>query len=89
MRFVALDAKQSGTLTLEDDTSRLVVLQDRPGWTDRTPGAPWTVAVPPWARTAELWGWDGLRKTQPVEGMSSLSLDVPGGETHMLVFRRG
>lgn len=88
MTFVALDGKRSGTLTLEDDTSRLVVLQERPGWTDREQGSPWTVAVPPWAVTGELWGWDGLRRTYPVEGMPSLSLDVPGNETYMLHFRR-
>lgn len=88
MTFVELDGKRSGTLTLEDGASRLVVLQERAGWTDRTPGSAWTVAVPPWAATGELWGWDGLRKIYSVEGMSSVSLDLPGDETYMLRFRR-
>lgn len=88
MRFVETDEVEAGLLTLEDETSRLVVLQDRTGWTDRKQGEPLVSAVPAWASRAELWGWDGMRKRVEVEGESQVSFDVPGNETYMLRFSR-
>ncbi|HEV7415793.1 MAG TPA: hypothetical protein VGN98_06530 [Tianweitania sediminis] len=87
MTFVELDGPGSGTMTLEGDGARLIVLQNREGWTDRVVGEPWTVAVPPWATSAELWGWDGLRETQAVDGMTSVTFQLSGNETYMLKYK--
>lgn len=86
MTFVELDGMRSGTLVLEGSKSRLIVFQDRPGWTDKPAGQPWVVEVPSWAATAELWGWDGKRKSFKMNGDTSLTLDVLGNETYMLRF---
>lgn len=83
MRFVSLDPRGSGSFVLEGADARLVVFQDRPGWSD-SPGADWTVAAPPWARSAELWGWDGLRRTLAVTDGTIAVKGLAGDETFML-----
>lgn len=88
MKFVQMDGSRSGVFVLEDSKSRLVVLQDRKGWTDREVGSSWTVEAPSWAEAAELWGWDGIRKSQAVTGGALVTFDVPGEETYMLRFLR-
>ena len=84
MSFVALDPRHSGTFVLEGPDARLVVFQDRPGWTDLPAGEDWTVVAPPWAKTAELWGWDGLRRKLAVTHGRIVVSGLPGGETYML-----
>jgi hypothetical protein len=83
MRFTALDPRGAGTFTLEGKEGVLLVWQNLKGWTDR-PGPVWEVDLPPWARFAELWGWDGLRRTVPVHGGKVSIRDLPGDETYML-----
>ncbi|HMM62646.1 MAG TPA: hypothetical protein PKD01_00860 [Mesorhizobium sp.] len=83
MRFVALDPRGSGSFVLEGAGARLVVFQDRPGWSD-SPGADRTVAAPPWARSAELWGWEGLRRKLAVTDGTVAVKGLAGDETFML-----
>lgn len=87
MDFTALDPRGSGTYTLEAPDRQLLVWQDIPGWTDR-PGRRWDVTLPPWARTAELWGWDGRRRTLRVQGGPMSIEGLPGDETYMLLVRK-
>jgi hypothetical protein len=87
MNFTALDPRGAGTYTLEGESGQLLVWQDLPGWTAR-PGTSWEVTLPDWARRAELWAWDGLRRTIELRG-GPLSIDgLPGNETYMLLVRR-
>ncbi|CAL8981940.1 hypothetical protein RHODGE_RHODGE_02875 [Rhodoplanes serenus] len=87
MRFTALDPDRSGTYRLEGDDGMLLVWQNRPGWTDR-PGPTWTVELPGWARMAELWGFDGLRRVVPVHGGMNELAGLAENETHMVRLRR-
>lgn len=88
MTFVDMRDPSTGAMTLEDDKSRLVVVQNKPGWTERKPEDPFLLPVPGWAVGAELWGWSGLRRSYKVEGMSDISIELPVNETSMLLFRR-
>jgi hypothetical protein len=83
MRFTSLDPRGGGTYALEGKDAVLFVWQNLPGWTDR-PGKVWEVDVPEWARLAELWGFDGLRRTVPVQGGKVSIRDLPGNETYMM-----
>ncbi len=83
MTFTALDPLGSGTFVLDGDAGRLFVWQDLPGWTDR-PGTVWALNLPEWAKSAELWGWDGLRRTIAVKGGPATIAGLPGNETYML-----
>lgn len=83
MTFVELDPHRSGTFVLEDAEARLAIFQNRPGWTDM-PGSTWTVTLPPWAKTAELWGWDGLRRKLTVSGEKVVVTGLNENETYML-----
>ena len=82
MTFLALDPR-AGLFTLEDTTAQLIVWQDRPGWTDK-PGPVWEIQLPAWARSAELWGWDGRRSDVRVEGGKAVITGLGGNETYML-----
>ncbi len=83
MTFTWLDPHATGTYALEGDKGLLFVWQDRPGWTD-VPGKSWVVQLPDWATTAELWAWDGLRKTIAVHGGRFVVRGLSGNETYML-----
>jgi hypothetical protein len=83
MKFTSLDPRGAGTFALEGKEAVLFVWQNLEGWTDR-PGAVWEVDLPAWARLAELWGFDGLRRTIPVQGGKVAIRDLPGNETYML-----
>lgn len=87
MTFTALDPLGAGTYTLEGEGGRLLVWQNLPGWTDR-PGPVWEVNLPDWARSAELWGWDGLRRTIPVHGGKVSIGGLRENETYMLLVPR-
>lgn len=82
MKFVTLDPP-AGLFTLEDENGQLIVWQDLPGWTDK-PGPVWEVRLPDWARRAELWGWDGLRREVSVDSGKVVITDLAGNETYML-----
>jgi hypothetical protein len=82
MTITSID-KPRGLTTLEGADAELIVWRNLPGWTDR-PGSTLELALPDWARKAELWGWDGLRRTVPVSG-SKVVLDGLGeNETFMI-----
>jgi hypothetical protein len=87
MQFTKLDPLHQGVFELAGDQSALFVWQNRTGWTDR-PGQNWTVKMPDWAKTAELWGWNGLRHTFEVKGRQALTIrDLTIGETYMIRVR--
>ena len=82
MRFTSLDPA-AGRFALENDTAQLLVWQDLPGWTDR-PGAVWEVQLPDGVADAELWGWDGKRRTLRLSGGKVVISGLSGNETYML-----
>ena len=91
MTLKSADPHHSGTYVLEkrmEDgrTEELHVWQDLPGWSDE-PAMTWTLDLPPWAREAELWGWDGKRATMAAHGPRLTIRDLPGNETYMLLVR--
>ncbi|TDX64262.1 hypothetical protein EDE12_10598 [Methylosinus sp. sav-2] len=86
MHFVSID-REKGLLTLEGPTGRLLVWHDLEGWTD-APGSAWTVPLPAWAVTAELWGWDGLRRRVPVAGPEHRFAGLKPDETYMVFLPR-
>lgn len=87
MHFTALDPKGSGMFTLTDGKAVLHVWQDLDGWTD-APGTRWTVPVPDGATVAELWGWEGLRRTIKVKSGTEVTVEgLKIGETYMLLIR--
>jgi hypothetical protein len=87
MRFTKLDPFDTGTYTLEGPDGYLIVWQNLPGWTDK-PGTVWEVTLPSWARTAELWGWDGLRRVVSVHGGHFAIKGLAKNETYMLRLTR-
>jgi hypothetical protein len=87
MTFTSLDPHASGTYTLEGKGGLLLVWQNLPGWTDK-PGQIWEVDLPDWAQRAELWGWNGFRKTIPVHGGKNSIKGLQDHETHMLLVPR-
>ncbi|WP_084570644.1 hypothetical protein [Methylosinus sp. PW1] len=86
MHFISID-REKGLLTLEGPTGRLLVWHDLEGWTD-APGSGWTVPLPGWAVTAELWGWDGLRRRVPVAGSEHRFAGLKPDETYMVFIPR-
>jgi hypothetical protein len=82
MTFTALD-RRAGTFTLEGAAGQLQVWQDVKGWTE-TWGPVWEVQLPPWARTAELWAWDGKRRDLAVSNGRVVLTGLPADETYML-----
>ena len=86
MTLVQADPTASGTFALRGAADEIYVWQDRFDWTDRF-GTHWDVAVPPWAKDAELWGWNGLiRHITPQSGHIILD-ELPTNETYMLLLR--
>ena len=83
MTFTTLDPRRTGTYKLENRDGQLFVWQNLRGWTDR-PASIWNVDLPNWAQTAELWGWDGLRRVVPVREGKVVIRDLREGETYML-----
>ena len=87
LRFSALSPRDRGEYVLDGPDRRLVVWQDLPGWTSHV-ATPWTVVAPAYARVAELWGYDGLRRRWTVGGGKPVIVsDLPGHETYMLLLR--
>lgn len=75
--------KPRGLYRLAGPDAELIVWQDLPGWTDR-PGPTLQITLPDWARTVELWGWDGLRRRIAVDG-GKFELDgLDENETYMI-----
>lgn len=82
MRLVSIDPR-AGLLTLENEAGQVMVWQNLPGWTEK-PGPTWEVKLPAWARTAELWAWDGRRREVRVSGGRAEINGLSGNETYML-----
>jgi hypothetical protein len=59
--------KARGLIRLAGTDAELIVWQNLPGWTDR-PGRTLALDLPDWARTIEVWGWDGQRRRVAVSG---------------------
>jgi len=59
------------------------VWQNLPGWTDR-PGHVLELDLPNWARTIEVWGWDGLRRRVAVNGGHCVLDGFAENETTMI-----
>eukprot|EP01037_Dinobryon_pediforme_P015537 gene15537-15684_t len=87
MALTQADPTASGTFTAEGPAGKMHIWQNRLDWTDRF-GTHWDMAVPDWAKDAELWGWNGLiRHVTPQSGHISLD-DLPANETYMLLLRK-
>jgi hypothetical protein len=86
MHFTGID-REKGRLALEGPQGLLFVWLDLEGWTD-APGRSWTVRLPLWAKTVELWGWDGLRRSARVSGATHRFDDLTPGETYMALVPR-
>ena len=83
MTIVSSDPLKSGTLHLSGEKADLYVWHNRRDWTDRL-GTTFTLDLPDWARTVELWGWDGLREAHPAQGGSFTFQGLAEGETYMM-----
>jgi hypothetical protein len=83
MALKSLDPRAGLTL-LEGDSGQLIVWQNLPGWTDR-PGGALQLTLPDWARTLEVWAWNGLRRRISVRGGGSLTIgDLDENQTTMI-----
>lgn len=82
MKMQSID-KPRGLYHLAGPDAELIVWQDIPGWTDR-PGQTLQLTLPDWARTIELWGWDGLRRRIPVNGGKFVLDGLDEDETYMI-----
>jgi hypothetical protein len=60
MKLASIDPR-GGLAVLEGENGQLIVWQNLPGWTDR-PGTALQITLPDWARSAEVWAWNGLRR---------------------------
>ncbi len=76
--------KPRGLYTLAGAGAELIVWQNLPGWTDR-PGRTLELALPDWARTIEVWGWDGLRRRISVNGGRFVLDGLDENETYMIL----
>ena len=75
--------KPRGLTTLSGADAELVVWQNLAGWTDR-PGRALELELPEWARTIEVWGWDGLRRRVAVNGGHFVLDGLAENETTMI-----
>jgi hypothetical protein len=75
--------KPRGLTTLVGPDAELIVWQNLPGWTDR-PGRALELTLPDWARTIEVWGWDGLRRRVSVNGGHFVLDGLDENETTMI-----
>jgi hypothetical protein len=90
MTIVAADPYKSGSYILASRDKKMWVWQDRVHWTN-IPGAACTLTgVPKGAKTLQVYGWDGLRKTIPLHGAATVEIDnLPGNETYMFMTDKG
>lgn len=86
MDFKSVDPKGSGVTVLEGGGRKLWVWQNRPGWSKLT-GTSFTLTdLPAGTTTVEIYGWDGLRKTERTGGEPKLTInDLPAGETLLFI----
>ncbi|CCD89070.1 conserved exported protein of unknown function [Bradyrhizobium sp. ORS 285] len=60
MKIVSID-RRLALYRLSGADAELIVWQNIAGWTDR-PGRAVELELPAWARSLEVWGWDGLQR---------------------------
>jgi hypothetical protein len=82
MTVTSID-KPRGLITLAGVDAELVVWQNLPGWTNRL-GRTLELTLPDWARTIEVWGWDGLRRRVAVDGGHFVLDGLGENETTMI-----
>jgi hypothetical protein len=82
MKVVSIDRGQ-GLYSLAGPNANLYVWQNLPGWTD-SPGRVLQLTLPDWARTVEVWGWDGLRRRMAVTGGKYTISGLDENETLMI-----
>jgi hypothetical protein len=75
--------KPRGLIRLAGPDAELIVWQNLPGWTDRQ-GRALELELPDWARTIEVWGWDGLRRRVAVGGGHFVLDGLEDNETTMI-----
>lgn len=81
MRIVSID-RQHGLYRLTGADAELIVWQNIAGWTDR-PGHGVEIELPDWARTIEVWGWNGLQRRIPAKGGRFFVDGLNDNETYM------
>lgn len=88
MAFQSRDPRGKGEYVLSGAGKKLWVWQNRVGWTNH-PGTTYTVTgIPKKMTNLEVYGWDGLRKTMPLSGEGSVTVqDLPGEETYLFLAR--
>jgi hypothetical protein len=82
MTLKSLDP-HGGRFVLEGEQGQLIVWQNLPGWTDQ-PGTALQVTVPDWARTAEVWAWNGLRRRVTVRAGNFTIDGLVENQTYMI-----
>lgn len=91
--WAALDPRGTGVFALTPAPPagacrRLVVWQDRAGWSTLQPTTAFNVTgVPPCAAVVDVYGWDGLRRSVPAGGGgAAVEVDgLAGDETYMFL----
>ena len=88
MTFESRDPRGKGEYVLSGSGKKMWIWQDRTAWTDH-PGKTYTVKnIPKQMTRLEVYGWDGLRKTVPLSGQTSVTVqDLPGEETYLFLVR--
>lgn len=82
MTVTSID-KPRGLTMLAGRDADLIVWQNLPGWTDR-PGSTLELALPDWARTIEVWAWDGLYRRASARGEQYVLDGLRENETYMI-----
>ncbi len=86
MAFTRADPKSTGEYELEGNGKKLWVFQNLPNWTNHY-GTKFTInKIPSGSTKLEMYGWDGLRKTIPIAGKTSITVDSLQAETYMYLF---
>ncbi len=82
MDFTSANPKGDGVAVLEGRGRKLWAWQNRSGWS-AVAGTTFTLKdIPADADTVEVYGWDGLRKTESVRGGQTTTIsELPKGET--------
>jgi hypothetical protein len=74
MKFLECDPKKKGEFVLHGSAKMLWVWQNRKAWTDH-PGTEFTInGIPEECTTVFVFGWDGPRRTVPLEGKTSFTI---------------
>lgn len=85
MQFVSADPKATGVFVLEGTGKKLWVWQNRSKWTN-PPGTVFSMKeIPAGTKDLQVYAWDGLRKTVPVDGESCEVDGLAEGETYMFL----